>query len=189
MSTIPVKAKRPLGRTLAIALVCVAVAAAGTIAYLLLRDDSAATPVFPGDHHLIIYLQRDIEADTMEQLESALQEHPLTEEILFESQADAMERFQDTFADRPDLVDSVEADDLPSAFRVRLTDGDRAEEFVQEFENAEGVYQISDLMELYRYWVPACIEFEDEGIKPAEDDTESVLYEIQQACSSFGYDL
>ncbi len=26
-------------------------------------------------------------------------------------------------------------------------------------------------------------------ISPAEDDTESVLYEIEQACSSFGYDF
>jgi cell division protein FtsX len=189
MSTIPGKVKWPLGRKLAIAALCVVVAAAGTLAYVLLRGAEATTPEFPGDHHVIIYLERDIEDDVLERIESALQEHPLTEEIQFESQAEAMDRFQDTFADRPDLVDSVDADELPSAFRVELTDSDRTEEYILEFEEMEGVYEISDLMAAYRYWVPACIEFEEQGISPAEDDTESVLYEIAQACSSFGYDL
>jgi cell division protein FtsX len=189
MSTIPVKAKWSRGRKLAIASLCAGVAAAGTLAYVLLRGDEATTPEFHGDDHVIIYLDRDIEDDVLEQLESALQEHPLIEEVEFESQAEALERFQDTFEDSPDLVDSVEADQLPAAFRITLTDADRSVEIVEEFQDAEGVYEISDLMELYRYWVPACTEFEDEGIGPAEGDTESLLYEAQQACSSFGYDL
>nr|BFF26546.1 hypothetical protein GCM10025732_45110 [Glycomyces mayteni] len=86
-------------------------------------------------------------------------------------------------------MDSVDPDVLPSAFRIRLTDGDRSAEFAAEFQDAEGVYEASDLMELYRYWVPACIEFEDKGISPAEGDTESVVYEVQQVCAGFGYDL
>lgn len=179
----------PLGRKLAIAALCVGVAVAGTLAYFLLRGEKVATHEFPGDHHVIIYLDRDVEDDVREQIESALQEHPLTEEIQFESQAEALERFQDTFSDRPDLLDSVDADVLPSAFRIKLTDSDRSEEFIQEFEEVEGVYEISDLMAVYRYWEPACVEFEDKGISPAEDDTESVLYEIEQACISFGYDF
>jgi cell division transport system permease protein len=178
-----------LGRKLAIAALCVGVAIAGTLVYFLLREEKVATHEFPGDHHVIIYLDRDVEDDVLEQIESTLREHPLTEEIQFESQAEAWDKFQDTFSDQPDLVDSVNPEDLPSAFRVRLTDSDRSEEFIQEFEDVEGVYEISDLMEVYRYWVPACIEFEDKGISPAEDDTASVLYEAKQACSSFGYDL
>ncbi|GAA2274730.1 hypothetical protein GCM10009853_030880 [Glycomyces scopariae] len=189
MTTIPVNAKRPLGRKLALAALCVAVAAAGTLAYFLLREDEATTPEFPGDHHVIVYLERDIDDTVLEQVETALRDHPLTEEVQFESQAEAFEQFQDTFADRPDILDSVDADTLPSAFRVKLTDADRSEEFIQEFADVEGIYEVSDLMGAYRYWVPACIEFEEEGIGPAEDDTESVLYEIQQACSSFGFDL
>ncbi|MEU6247880.1 permease-like cell division protein FtsX [Glycomyces sp. NPDC047010] len=189
MSTIPPKSKRPLGRTIAIVALCVGVAAVGALAYVLLRGDEATTPTFPGDHHVIVYLERDIEDDVLEQLESTFQEHPLVDEVQFESQAEALERFQDTFEDRPDLVDTVEADELPSAFRIKLTDPDRSAEFIAEFQDAEGVYEITDLMELYRYWVPACIEFEDKGIGPAEGDTESVLYEVVQACSSFGYDL
>jgi cell division protein FtsX len=179
----------PLGRRIAIAALCVGVAVAGTLVYFLLRGEEVATHEFPGDHHVIIYLDRDVDDDVLEQIESALREHPLTEQIEFESQAEALERFQDTFADRPDLVDSVDADGLPSAFRVKLTDGHRSEEFIQEFEDVDGIYEISDLMAVYRYWEPACIEFEDKGISPAEDDTESVLFEIEQACSSFGYDL
>jgi cell division protein FtsX len=178
----------PLGRKLAIAALCLGVAVAGTLVYFLFRGEKDATHEFPGDHHVIIYLDRDVEDDVREQIESALLEHPLTEQIEFESQAEALENFQDTFADHPDLVDSVDADGLPSAFRIKLTDSDRSEEFVQEFEDVEGIYEISDLMAVYRYWEPACIEFEDKGISPAEDDTESVLFEIEQACSSFRSD-
>lgn len=179
----------PLGRKLVIVALCVGVAVAGTLVYFLARGEEAATYEFPGEHHVILYLDRDIEDDAMAEIESALQEHPLTEQIEFESQAEAYERFQEMFADRPDIVDTVDADTLPSAFGVKLTDGDRSEEFIQEFEEVEGVYEISDLMAVYRYWEPACVEFEDKGISPAEDDTESVLYEIEQACISFGYDF
>lgn len=175
----------PLGRKLAIVALCVGVAVAGVLVYFLVRGETAPTFEFPGDHHVIIYLDRDIDDDTLGEIESALQEHPLTEQVEFESQAEAYERFQDTFADQPDLVDTVDADTLPSAFRIKLTDGDQSEAFILEFEEAEGVYQISDLMELYRYYEPACIAFEDEGISPAEGDTESVLFEIEQACRSF----
>ena len=179
----------PLGRKLAIAALCAGVAVAGTLVYFLIRGERDATHEFPGDHHVIIYLDRDVEDDVRDQIASALEEHPLTEQVEFESQAEAWERFQDTFSDRPDLVDSADADSMPSAFRITLTDGARSEEFIQEFEDVEGIYEISDLMAVYRYWEPACIEFEDKGIGPAEDDTESILYEIEQACSSFGYDF
>lgn len=179
----------PLGRKLAIVAICVGIAAAGTLVYFLLRGEKAATHEFPGDYHVIVYLERGIEDDVREQIEAVLREHPLTEQIQFESQAEAWDRFQDTFSDRPDLVDSVDADVLPSAFRIKLTDSDRSEEFIREFEDVEGVYHISDLMAVYRYWEPACIEFEDKGIGPAEDDTESILYAIEQACGSFGYDF
>jgi hypothetical protein len=189
MSTITGPVKMSLGRKIAIAALCVGVAVAGTLVYFLIRGEEDATHEFPDDHHVIIYLDRDVEDDVRAQIEAAIQEHPLTDQVEFESQAEAWERFQDTFSDRPDLVDSADADSMPSAFRIKLTDGDRSEEFVQEFEDLEGVYEISDLMAVYRYWEPACIEFEDKGISPAEDDTESILYEIEQACRNFGYDL
>ncbi|MDA1361131.1 permease-like cell division protein FtsX [Glycomyces luteolus] len=189
MSTITGPAKMSRGRKVAIAALCVGVAVAGTLVYFLVRGEQAAPHGFPGDHHVIVYLDRDVEDDVLEQIESALQEHPLTEQIEYESQEEALERFQDTFSEQPDLVDLTDAADLPSAFRIRLTDSDRSEEFVQEFEEVEGVYEITDLMEAYRYYEPACIEFEDKGISPAEGDTESVLYEIEQACSNFGYDF
>jgi cell division protein FtsX len=175
----------PLSRKLVIVALCVGVAVAGTLVYFLVRGEEAATYEFPGEHHVIIYLDRDIEDDVLEQIESELQEHPLAEQVQFESQAEAYERFKDTFESQPDLVDTVDAESLPSAFRVKLTDGDRSEEFIQEFEEAEGVYQITDLMELYRRYEPACIAFEEKGVSPAEGDTESVLVEIEQACEQF----
>jgi cell division protein FtsX len=187
MSTSAGTAKMPLGRKVAIAALCVGLAIAGTLVYFLLRGEEVATHEFPGDHHVIIYLDRDVEDDVLEQIESAIREHPLTEQVEFESQAEAWEKFQDIFSDRPDLVNSADADSMPSAFRIKLTDSDRSEEFIQEFEDVDGVYEISDLMAVYRYWEPACVEFEDKGISPAEGDTESILYEIEQACRNFGY--
>jgi cell division protein FtsX len=182
-------AKAPLGRKLAIAALCVGVAIAGTLVYFLFREDTAATGEFPADHHVIIYLDRDVEDDDRDEIEAALLEHPLVEQVEFESQEEAYEKFQDTFSDNPDLVDSTDADSLPSSFRIKLTDGDRSAEFAQEFEDMEGVFEITDLMEFFRFYEPACIEFEDKGISPAEGDTDSVLYEIEQACSGYVYDL
>ncbi|MDN3239693.1 permease-like cell division protein FtsX [Glycomyces tritici] len=185
----PETAKQPFGRKIAIAALCVGVAIAGTLVYFLFRGEKTATHEFQADDHVIIYLDSDIEDDVRDQIESAIQEDPLTEQVEFESQEEAWEKFQDTFADHPDLVDGAGADSMPSAFQIKLTDSDRSEEFVQEFEDMEGIYEISDLVAVFRYWEPACIEFEDKGIGPAEGDTESILYEIEQACINFGYDL
>lgn len=181
--------KTSRGRKLAIAVLCAGIAAAGAFAYFLLRGEEVATPGFPGEHHVVVYLEHDIEDDVREQVESALREHPLTEQIQFESQAEAWDKFQDIFSEQPAIANSLDADNMPSAFKIKLTDGDQSEEFIREFEDTEGIYHMSDLMEVYRYFDPACIEFEDKGISAAEDDTESILHEIEQMCSSFGYDL
>jgi cell division transport system permease protein len=52
-------------------------------------------------------------------------EQPIVEQVFFESQDDAFERFQEMFKDDPDVAGVVEPDSLPASFRVKLVDPNR----------------------------------------------------------------
>jgi cell division transport system permease protein len=67
---------------------------------------------------------------------------------VYESKEKALERFQETFEDSPDLVKSVDADVLPSAFRVKMKDIADAPELIKQFEERPGVYQVTNQREI-----------------------------------------
>jgi cell division transport system permease protein len=69
---------------------------------------------------------------------------PQVQDVFYESQAQAYERFRDQFADSPDLVENVTADALPESFRVKLVDAEQFDVVAGAFQGRPGVEQVQD---------------------------------------------
>ncbi|PYI39780.1 cell division protein FtsX [Arthrobacter psychrolactophilus] len=68
---------------------------------------------------------------------------PYIENWAFESQAEALGHFQEQFANSP-MVDSVEAANLPSSFRIKLTDPEKYQIINETFSATPGVDSVVD---------------------------------------------
>ena len=75
---------------------------------------------------------------------SELEAMPAVQEVFYESQEDAYERFREQFADSPDLVENVTADALPESFRVKLVDPQQFDVVASSFQGRPGVEQVQD---------------------------------------------
>jgi cell division transport system permease protein len=73
-----------------------------------------------------------------------LQAMPQVQEVFYESQQDAYERFREQFADSPDLIDNVTADALPESYRVKLRDPTQFDVVASAFVDRPGVEQVQD---------------------------------------------
>ncbi|MFC4333756.1 permease-like cell division protein FtsX [Salininema proteolyticum] len=97
---------------------------------------------------VVIYMDRDVDEETVEALQSQINQDDLVAEWKYETQDEAWERFQQTFKDSPELIDSVDASVLPSAFRIRMSDITKADELIGKYQESEGVYQITNQKEV-----------------------------------------
>ncbi|WP_030155308.1 permease-like cell division protein FtsX [Glycomyces sp. NRRL B-16210] len=97
---------------------------------------------------VVVYLQRDVTEEVTAQIEAELKESPYVETVKYESKEQAYERFKETFKDTPDLVKSVDAEVLPSAFRIKMVDIADAPKLQAEFQDREGVYQVTNQREI-----------------------------------------
>ncbi|RRR97494.1 permease-like cell division protein FtsX [Glycomyces terrestris] len=93
---------------------------------------------------VVVYLDRDIDEATTEQIRQELEDSGYAAQVVYESKADAYERFKDTFAESEDLVASVDEEVLPAAFRIKMNDINEAPELQAAFAEREGVYQITN---------------------------------------------
>ncbi|WP_100449058.1 permease-like cell division protein FtsX [Glycomyces xiaoerkulensis] len=117
-------------------------------ALLLYNQVDVIEEYYQTNLEVVIYLDRDVSEEMTTQIDSELKSHPLVEQVQFESQDQAWERFQETFEESPDLVASVDAEVLPPAFRIKMKDIDDAEELIGEFADREGVYQATNQKEI-----------------------------------------
>lgn len=81
-------------------------------------------------------------------LRSELEGTPGVQSVQYESRADAYTRFQEVFANQPELVQLARPESLPASFRVRLTDPQRFAVIQQEFANKPGVDRVVDQADL-----------------------------------------
>ena len=68
---------------------------------------------------------------------------PYVEKSTFESQAEALTHFKEQFANSP-MVDSVQAGNLPSSFRIKLTDPEKYQIINESFSATPGVDSVVD---------------------------------------------
>ncbi|MEU6246000.1 permease-like cell division protein FtsX [Glycomyces sp. NPDC047010] len=93
---------------------------------------------------VVVYLDRDIDQPTTDQLKADLEASGYAEQVVFESKDKAYERFKDTFEESKDLVDSVDPEVLPAAFRIKMKNIDDAPKLIADFQEREGVYQVTN---------------------------------------------
>jgi len=102
---------------------------------IFLCNDNSETPSCSGGK--VTDAQKDqIETD----LESL---KPLVQEIYFESQQEAYDRFIVQYRASP-IIDSVTVDALPESFRVKLADPTKYDIVASAFEGRPGVEQVND---------------------------------------------
>ncbi|GAB3219190.1 permease-like cell division protein FtsX [Glycomyces halotolerans] len=97
---------------------------------------------------VVIYLERDVTEELTAQIESDLLSNELVAKVDYESNDEAWKRFQETFEESPDLVNSVDPEVLPAAFRIKMKDIDQAETLIAEYAEREGVYQATNQKEI-----------------------------------------
>jgi cell division transport system permease protein len=92
-----------------------------------------------------IFLADDVTEEQRADIEGRLDASPEVAAFIYESKEEAYERFQQQFAQQPELVENTPADALPESFRVELVNPERYPVIAEEFPNGEaGVDQVRD---------------------------------------------
>ena len=79
-----------------------------------------AHPVERDATDVVIFLGKELTDRHRVVLEAALRADPLVDALIFESRELAYDRFRTRWAQKPDLVAAVTADQFPESFRLRL---------------------------------------------------------------------
>jgi len=126
----------------------------GGSALLLQHATARASDQWTSQVEVAVFLTSDISADERTQLQSDLQAMPEVSRVIYESKAQAYERFKRLFANQPDIVNNTSADALPESFRVKLKDPHQFGVIRDRLTGRPGVYQIRDerqtVKELFR---------------------------------------
>lgn len=117
-------------------------------ALLLYNQVDVIEEYYQTNLEVVVYLDREIDEAKTGQIEEALRASDYVAEVKYESKEDAYKRFQETFEDTPDLVKSVDETVLPSAFRVKMVDIADAKKLIAEFQDMDGVYQVTNQREI-----------------------------------------
>ena len=92
-----------------------------------------------------IFLADDVTDEQRSTVEQELEASPEVADFIYESKEQAYARFQQQFAQQPELVENTPADALPESFRVELVNPERYPVIAEQFPNGEaGVDQVRD---------------------------------------------
>ena len=91
-----------------------------------------------------VFMEVDASPEQQAEVERALTQHPDVAEVEFFSQQQQYELFKNLFANRPEYIDNVTADNLPTSYRVEpeVADADLIESIGERFETEEGVREV-----------------------------------------------
>lgn len=115
---------------------------------LLYRQVNQMKDFYYAKLEVSIFLSSDITEDQRNQLDSALKSDPLVAEYLHETKEKAYENFKTIYSDAPDLVNAVNADQLPESFRVKLKNPEQYDAIYLKYNGKEGIDEIVDQRKL-----------------------------------------
>ncbi|HWH00819.1 MAG TPA: permease-like cell division protein FtsX [Pilimelia sp.] len=95
-----------------------------------------------------IFLDEKITPEQRENLGAALRSDELVAGVTYESKEQAYENFKTLYADTPDLVKAIKADQLPDSFRVKLKNPEQFEQISVKYRDSEGIDEIVDQRKL-----------------------------------------
>lgn len=91
-----------------------------------------------------VYLTVDATDAQVTALGADLEADPLVEQVWFEDQQTAYANFATQFADSPDLIAEVSADQLPRSYRLSLVDPATGDQITARYADRAGVRQVVD---------------------------------------------
>ncbi|MEU4676343.1 permease-like cell division protein FtsX [Micromonospora sp. NPDC023737] len=95
-----------------------------------------------------IFLTQEVTEQQRADLDSKLKSDPMVKEVLYVDKQQAYERFQQMYADAPDLVNAVKPDQLPESFRLKLNNPEQYKSIYDQYKESEGVDEIVDQSKL-----------------------------------------
>ncbi|WP_089156734.1 permease-like cell division protein FtsX [Micromonospora sp. NBS 11-29] len=95
-----------------------------------------------------IFLKTDVQEQQRVDLQTKLDADPLVKDVTYVDKDQAYKRFQQMYADAPDLVNAVKADQLPESFRITLNDPQQYKQIYDQYKTAEGIDTIVDQSKL-----------------------------------------
>ena len=111
-------------------------------ALLLKQGVSKASLQWRGGVELSIFMLPEASPSQNEAIERELSRMPQVKRYNYVDQQEAFDEFKRMFANSPDLVESVEAKDLPPSYRVVPKKADFVNEVGRRFENQPGVKEV-----------------------------------------------
>jgi cell division protein FtsX len=135
-----------------VAAVVLLVAAIATARGLSLLTDDGARDVAIGqagdaadgaDITVIVWMEPDATADQLEAVATGLEADDRVETVTYVDQEASFDEFVELFAERPEVVETVEPEDIPSKYRVELYDVEITEPFVAEYTAQPGVQDVT----------------------------------------------
>lgn len=96
------------------------------------------------DVQMFVYMHPTATTEQIDSVSRNLDENPQVDSVDFLDQEATYAEFQRLFADQPDFVDAIKAEDLPQSFRVKptSTDADVVTAVGKEFEDMAGVLRV-----------------------------------------------
>src|SRR3954469_8228511 len=103
-----------------------------------------ATQRWQGGIEFVVYLNNDASQGQIDSVARDLDESPEVESFKYFDKEDSYQEFKRLFADSPEMVDSVTADDLPPSYRVEPVNKDAAsvESLADTFRDRAGVKNV-----------------------------------------------
>ncbi|SCL60240.1 permease-like cell division protein FtsX [Micromonospora chersina] len=95
-----------------------------------------------------IFLKTDVNEQQRTDLETKLKADPMIKDVTYVDKDEAYKRFQQMYADAPDLVNAVKPDQLPESFRLTLVNPEQYKKIYDEYKTSEGIDTIVDQSKL-----------------------------------------
>ena len=111
---------------------------------LLNRQVDIARELFFAQVEVSIFLEDSLSPSQVSSLEQDLRTNPEVSDVLFESQEDAFEHFQEIYAGEENLLAGLTPEDLPASFRVSLVDPERFDIVASQYVDYPGVEEVTD---------------------------------------------
>jgi cell division transport system permease protein len=134
--------------TLSIASIVVIMFGVSTIGSALLVQKGAENGEgqFRDGVEFVIYLNPDIPGEQLDALRNQLNTHPQIKSYEYLGPEEAYADFVAVMDNRPELIDALTPETVPTSFRVKPIEGDQnlVEQLVIEFQDEPGVFRIVD---------------------------------------------
>jgi cell division transport system permease protein len=101
-----------------------------------------------GEIEVSIFLRTDVTDAQRTTINAAIDGSPLVKSKVYETRAQAYQKFTELWADSPDFIKQVGPDALPESYRVKLKDPEQYKAFAAQIQGLQGIQELIDQRQL-----------------------------------------